>query len=257
MNLQVSSLDHFGENEFLIVLDRLIQQMPGFVAFKTVDSIYASANELCAKLAGYKNVNSYIGTTDYEWKCEAVKFAEEIRRQDQLVLQGKQSWNSFNILKFDTGDVTCYFSQKSVLRHPNGKVLGLLFVGTILPNFALSKVLSLLNLSHQINKQNKLQHNIYPIIEGNKQNNTELDLSQRESECVFYLLRGKTSKEIGKVLNISNRTAEAHIEHVKEKFNCKTKSQMIEKAINLGYFYHIPETLINSRQMINSFNNIT
>ena len=79
MNVQQSE-----KKQYFQVLDHIVRQMPGFVALKTPDSVYASANMLCANLAGYPSIDSYVGTTDYEWKCDAVSLADKIRAQDNI-----------------------------------------------------------------------------------------------------------------------------------------------------------------------------
>ena len=47
-----------------------------------------------------------------------------------------------------------------------------------------------------------------------------LYLTDREYECVNYLIRGKTAEEIAIILNISKRTVETHVQHIKRKMNC-------------------------------------
>jgi len=227
--------------EFIYSLEHLIRQMPGFVAWKTTDSKYASTNELCAKLAGYKNIDSYLGTTDYDWKCEAVEIADQIKKQDELVLKTQEQWNSFNVLKFRDGNLTHYISQKSILKNPYGEVLGILFIGTILTDSALLKSLTSFT-QHNLNQNNnKIQCSIYPIVD---ENSSHLNLTLREHEVLYYILRGKTAKEVGKILNISNRTVESYIQHLKNKFSCNLKSELIEKAIEQGYIFHIPASIV-------------
>lgn len=51
-------------------------------------------------------------------------------------------------------------------------------------------------------------------------------LSKREIECLNYLSNGKSAKEIGSLLNISNRTVEAHIYKIKHKLHCTKTSQL-------------------------------
>lgn len=227
-------------------LDHFIRQMPGFVAWKTPDSVYASTNLLCAQLAGYKNIDSYIGTTDYEWKCDAVEFAEDIRKQDQLVLSSNTAWNSFNIMKFNKR-LTYYFSHKSVIVDPTNKKLGILFVGTILTDDAIIKALTSLANSDPQKSEKKIQTNIYSIA---KEYECPYQLSQRQQECLFYLLKGNSAKQIGKLLNISNRTVEGYIDHLKVKFGCLTRQQLFEKAIAQGYYYKIPESLLQQNGLI-------
>jgi DNA-binding CsgD family transcriptional regulator len=60
-------------------------------------------------------------------------------------------------------------------------------------------------------------------------------LSPRQQECLFFMTRGKTAKEIGKMLGCSHRTIETHIDHIKSKFQCSTKGELIEKAFENGF----------------------
>ncbi len=238
------SLNHFKEhnidiNSFTSCLCHIIEQMPGFVAWKTVNSTYAFSNKLCATLAGYKDIGSYIGKSDYDWKCDAVEYADKIIEQDKFVLQTKKHWNSLNILKF-SGAVTYYKSHKSILYSPQKEVIGILFVGTILNDAKVLNLFKCITHSDMKKSSKKSQYDIYNII--NNENN--LSLSKRQEECMFYLLRGNTSKIIANKLAISNRTVESHLEELKIKFNCMTKPELIEKAIELGYFYRVPASLL-------------
>ncbi|MFN7096007.1 MAG: helix-turn-helix transcriptional regulator [Gammaproteobacteria bacterium] len=71
------------------------------------------------------------------------------------------------------------------------------------------------------------------------------DLTSRESECLFYTLRGKTAKDIARLLAISPKTVEFHMEHLKAKFGCYNKSELIAKAIDLGYLNKIPASILS------------
>lgn len=70
------------------------------------------------------------------------------------------------------------------------------------------------------------------------------NLSLRESECLFYLLRGRTAKEIAKILAISPRTVEKYIETLKFKFSCQTKNNLVGKAIEDGLMNIIPQSIL-------------
>ncbi|MBT4879863.1 MAG: helix-turn-helix transcriptional regulator [Alphaproteobacteria bacterium] len=54
-------------------------------------------------------------------------------------------------------------------------------------------------------------------------------LTKQEMKCVKHLLRGKTNKEIANVLDLSSRTVEGYIETLKERHECATKSQLVQK----------------------------
>ena len=60
------------------------------------------------------------------------------------------------------------------------------------------------------------------------QNAHNMKFSRREFECIKYLARGYSMKEIGQILSLSPRTVESYLENVKNKTNCHFKSQIID-----------------------------
>lgn len=58
-------------------------------------------------------------------------------------------------------------------------------------------------------------------------------LTAREVECYFLLARGYRAKEIARVLSISHRTVEKHIENIKSKLQCNTLASIINLVSQL------------------------
>lgn len=58
-------------------------------------------------------------------------------------------------------------------------------------------------------------------------------LSVRHKECLKWLIRGKSSVDIGLILGISKRTVEKHIATLKEKLGCYTLFQVGLKTVYL------------------------
>lgn len=58
-------------------------------------------------------------------------------------------------------------------------------------------------------------------------------LSKREIECLRLLLQGKTVKLCAHELRLSPRTVEHYLENIKVKLNVKTRTQLIEKALEI------------------------
>ncbi|MBA3661924.1 MAG: helix-turn-helix transcriptional regulator [Gammaproteobacteria bacterium] len=53
-------------------------------------------------------------------------------------------------------------------------------------------------------------------------------LAKRELECLYYLQKGRSFKEIATYLKLSPRTVEFYLQRVKKKLNCRTRSQLID-----------------------------
>ena len=60
-------------------------------------------------------------------------------------------------------------------------------------------------------------------------------LSQREVDCIFYLIQNKTAIETAELMNISRRTVESYIENIKIKLACESKAAIIKKFRNNQY----------------------
>jgi len=59
------------------------------------------------------------------------------------------------------------------------------------------------------------------------------DLSSRQLECLFYLVKGYSAKQIGKKICLSYRTVEDYLTTAKIKLNCNNRAELIEKALKL------------------------
>jgi DNA-binding CsgD family transcriptional regulator len=64
-------------------------------------------------------------------------------------------------------------------------------------------------------------------------NGKSITLKKRELECLIYLMRGYSAKEIASHLGISPRTVECYVLALKQKLRCTRKSELINKAINI------------------------
>lgn len=59
-------------------------------------------------------------------------------------------------------------------------------------------------------------------------------LTKRERECLSWIMIGKSSWEISKILNCAEATINFHIGNIKGKFNVRTRQQAVAKAIMAG-----------------------
>jgi DNA-binding CsgD family transcriptional regulator len=59
-------------------------------------------------------------------------------------------------------------------------------------------------------------------------------LSPQELKCITLLIQGKTATDIANMLCLSNRTVEMHLNSIKNKLNCRKKSDIIGALINLA-----------------------
>lgn len=62
-------------------------------------------------------------------------------------------------------------------------------------------------------------------------------VTHRELECLKWSAAGKSSWEIGQILNCTEATVNFHFSNIRRKFNTATRQQAVIKAISRGLIY--------------------
>ena len=62
----------------------------------------------------------------------------------------------------------------------------------------------------------------------------EIYLTQREAECVFWVVNGLTNKETAEKMQLSSRTIEYYLRNVRCKLNCYSKAHLIQVLKKTG-----------------------
>lgn len=210
------------QNSLSNELKKIIPLMPGNVYWKNRDGIYLGCNQNIANLANLSSSECIIGKSIHD--ILEKKIAERITNEDETIMLNNKE-KILEEIGFDLENQPAIYLSKKIPTHNfKGEVTGL---------FGIS-----INITRQKNIQliettlNKFSN--YVIEQKYK---TLPTLAKRELECLYFIIRGMTAKQIGKVLNLSFRTVESYIENMKYKFNCTNRSELIGKAIDLGYIH--------------------
>ncbi|TAJ77328.1 MAG: LuxR family transcriptional regulator [Gallionellaceae bacterium] len=59
-------------------------------------------------------------------------------------------------------------------------------------------------------------------------------LTPRELECLKWIATGKSSWDIGRILNCTEKTVNFHVTNIRQKFGTVTRHQALVKAIGMG-----------------------
>ncbi|MEY9127032.1 DNA-binding CsgD family transcriptional regulator [Bradyrhizobium sp. USDA 336] len=62
----------------------------------------------------------------------------------------------------------------------------------------------------------------------------EVVLSGREKQCLRWIEQGKSSWEIGVILNVSENTVNFHVKNATRKLETTSRTQCVVKARRLG-----------------------
>lgn len=209
--------------------------LPGLLSVKDTESNYLGISQHYAELAGWKNAKECSGKTDYEIACEAVKFAEKFIARDKQVISSKITSKYLDIQKYTCGYKAILVEKKPV-KDKEEKVVALFCTGIDVTDMPLFK--SFLVLSQQDNKT--FGSTYTPASYSLSSHHCPLPLTQKQQICLFWLIRGKSLKEIAKILKLSPRTIECHLDTIKIKLHCQYKSEIIEKAIDSGFLHYVP-----------------
>jgi DNA-binding CsgD family transcriptional regulator len=157
---------------------------------------------------------------------------------DKIAITTKKPVISINVLQ-DVFGIKAMFNQRKPLQNSEGKTIGVIGQSIDATNLLIRNLKWLTNADTRFIGIIKTPQQYILTSEA-----CPLPLSQREQECLVLLIRGRVMKEIAFILGINARTVETHITHIKAKLGCTSKSQLIEKALNSGFLFHIPLSLL-------------
>lgn len=212
-----------------------VNQAPGLALIKSTNSEIIASSPAMAKLLGFISPDETVGLTDFDLRCDASMGAEQFIYQDKVAM--KKGYNkAIDIYNYSNGALKIIFHEKKAIKIDN-EIIGLSFVGydIVYSHKLTSQLLSLMEQDcsflsvEQKNHASYIFHKTYP----------RSKLSQKESLCLYYILRNKSNSEIAALMHLSCRTIEGKVNVIKEKLSCHSRRQLIEKSINEGYLHII------------------
>ena len=225
-------------------LDRVFRHLPGVIFWQDLNLIINGCNDSAVKLFGFRTTEEMIGKTPLDFQCKAAESAPEFMKLDTKAIQARQEIRALIIDTFSNNEIAGHFVKKiPIFEH--GTVVGVLTQGS--PINSQDRLLEMgIHLAKLDVKNRKSRNYCYTI----KNKMSDFDLSEKETVCLFYFIRGKTVREISDILFLSPSTIEFHLNNIKEKMNCRKKAVLIEKAIENGYMNFIPKSLLSSRLIL-------
>jgi len=171
---------------------------------------YVDCNDIQAFNLGL-SVDEFIGLNDFD--IAPFEYASQYRNNDLKVMK-----NESPLLLIERGIISnkhrISISHKMPILSHTKKIIGTTGVSILFDNEE--------PFNNTINIQEKYNY------QDNKA------LTNREMECLYHLIKGKTAKQIASSLFISHRTVEQHFENCKYKLQCKNKQDLIEKSLKIS-----------------------
>lgn len=230
-----------GKSHRCVLSNSLIATLyysPWLISFKNRDSEYIGCNQRILELNNLNSTKDIIGKHDNDMPWGVSADINAIRLEDQRILSKEVSFILYRY-KVSEKEINLLI-KKLPLFDENNHIIGVATCSTEIINFNLPNVIHTLKTASIV---------ITPaLIESIKDiflaASRKLSLSIREEECLYFLLKGLTSKQIGKVLGLSYRTIESYLDNLKDKFACRKLSALIVKALELGYLDNIPVRIL-------------
>lgn len=212
------------QNVHIVSLNKLFS-LPVNIFFLNRENQIQSINETGLINNEFFSEKDAIGKTAFDMFPSEI--ASTVLQSDHYVYQNNKYKVVEDDLIFNSGNVARYLTIKMPWYNDNDQLIGLIGFSILLSTPTLEAIISsMLNIGLLLNIVDLQRFNYF---------SPTICLSKREKQILSLLVRGKTSKEIGKGLRISYRTVEHYLEALKVRFNALTKSELIDKTID--YFY--------------------
>lgn len=225
-----------------IVSQQFINQMPGFFCISDLKSRFILTNDYVVKYGGFSSQDMISGKSYYDMNCKASLQHEIFTKQDILTKEQDYPLKLLAYHCYANDEWRLLLGDKYPIKNEQGDIVAIGMQFNDITNYNLLDI----SKSLQFFGDKNLRIEKKPLNFILKDTYSDTLLSVRESECLFFLLRGKTTKEIAQILQLSPRTVESYIDHIKIKFACHTRSELLEKAEKEGYYSIIVNTLLNN-----------
>ncbi|MBP6919001.1 MAG: hypothetical protein KBB94_08805 [Legionellaceae bacterium] len=217
----------------------MINQLPGLFLLKSCDSKYFGFSQKFSTLLGWKNQKDCLGRSDADLSCQASELADIFTQEDKETLLTGET-KQLHVTRYCDENVRIFIANKSRLIAQNSDVIGLIVYDE---DVTYHPVVQKLVVDEMVKTRKFISNkSIYNLKMKITPCYKKLNLSTRESEIFYYLIRKESSKIISNLLDISVRTVEKHTQNIMEKLACHSRKQLIEFAADTEVF----DVLLNS-----------
>ena len=235
---------NFIRNAQLIIIERMkmikiaslnlenFYDLPCHVYWKDKKGIYRGSNDYHVGTGGVKG-SDFIGHTDKDITMQET--AMTLLQNDHHVIATNRAFTVVEEVKFgkhfNQEREYAVLSFKQPWYNKKNCVMGVMGLSVVLnedrslpPFFDHTQLFPPVVLLPPIKHTKKHQ-----------KNTTSHPLTRRQLDCLYYLVQGKTAKQIAGLLHLSYRTVEHHISAIKTKYGCGSRSELIETALNIPF----------------------
>lgn len=226
-------------------LDQLSSLMPNiYFLTKDIRSVFTDSSESLAKLCGFNRLK-FQGKKDDDLPCKASELAALFQNEDQLVIKNNKPMQFLTFAQYHT-ELQLNLCAKNVTLDKNNNINGTFaYFYDVLPVAS-----HIIQIFRKVGDILSVNYNSFLIDHSFTDRLKGIALTERESEVLFLLIHHKMPKQIALLLNLSVRTVEHRITDLRQKFNCQSKAELIDAAIQSNFLTFIPTRFFNNRHLL-------
>lgn len=226
--------------DYIKISEGILNKLPGHMLITDKSHKIIWANQKALKSFGLQSIEKLTGKHYADLSYGVCEKSAAVEAYDKSIFTLRRKLSCLCYLEYADGWKLC-ICEKSPITDDKDEIIGLINYRTDITNYALiDPSRFIFNGADEFNENFSKQFSYHLEDETS---NIYL-LSERQLECLFFLLRGKSDKEIAKILNLSPRTVESYIQEVKFKMQCLTRAQIIEKSFSEGLLNSFPVSFI-------------
>ena len=196
---------------------------------KDKNSCNVYGNQALKELHNLNKNYNYEGLFDIDIPWNGAEFHKEFKLHDKIVMERNKTITSLETHRFFKNNyLSSYLLEKIPFYNDNNECQGIIFHARKAESYCL----------------NRLYRGKLP---GSLMFTPPIDtLSSREWDIVFLFIHRYTSKQIGKILNISYRTVENHFAAIYRKIGIHKASQFLEYCYEHDFDLYVPEHFVKA-----------
>lgn len=219
-----------------------ISQQSSMICWNGLDHRFLMANQAFINETGFRSLEHIVHSEYEDQPTEGGKFYQQWLFQDNLVLHNEGEVRLLSYLEFSQASQRgLVFGIKKPAYSMSGEIIGFVNEFFDITNTGLANALPFILQQHNKN-YNAYNEGAFTYVLSNQfqSKDKKVKLTERQSDCIFLLLKGFRSKEIATTLNISRRTVEIFITQLKAKLSAHSNSGLIANAVEQGLAGYIP-----------------
>lgn len=228
---------NINQSTYLSVLIQTLSLAPYPAGLKTKDGVFEYGNEAYRKLVNAPQ--DIKGLKDSDFLCDTAAFHDIFLEQDKLSLTQNKTIMTIDVHNYANGLDAYVFTKQPIFI--NGVPWGV--------QFTANKVKDLINMTSFIEvlaagKSNLSFNTPHPLAPK---------LTSSQEIVLFWLLRGRQTKQIAQLIHRTPKAVEKHIANLVSRFSCygiSSRTGLIEYARGNGWLALIPAQLFKTSMSI-------